>query len=225
MPQRPRSAFFMPNRNTSACAVFYAFAECNTTPTDIQCLQRKLNGEVVVTFKSIAAKEQFIHLNSLNIDSEPFNLQDIDKPLTFLTIYDAPFELSDLAIIKRPTPYCEVIHYRRGKQSDAPNIYNGLRHYRVRIIRSTIFLLNTTVRTQPAENAIVQTISATLATTKFASIAKVLATKSVIVHAPYCAVFVSRKVTLARIANTPGCSQQFMALTPTKIKMIILTKK
>ncbi|PFX23281.1 Insulin-like growth factor-binding protein complex acid labile subunit [Stylophora pistillata] len=118
MPQRPRSAFFMPNKNTSACAVFYAFAECNTTPTDIQCLQRKLNGEVVVTFKSIAAKEQFIHLNSLSIDSEPFNLQDIDKPLTVLTIYDAPFELSDLAIIKRPTPYCEVIHYRRGKQLD-----------------------------------------------------------------------------------------------------------
>ena len=57
----------------------------------------------------------------------------VDKPLTFLTIYDASFELSDLAIIKRLSPYCEVLHYRRGKHSLAPNIYNGLRHYPVRI--------------------------------------------------------------------------------------------
>ncbi|PFX32850.1 hypothetical protein AWC38_SpisGene2317 [Stylophora pistillata] len=119
MHLRPKSAFFMTNKNTSARAVFDAFAESNVSQTDIQCLQRKLNGEVVVTFKSIAAKEQFLRLNSLNIDSEPFALQDIDKPLTFLTIYDAPFELSELAIIKRLTPYCEVIHYRRGKHSVA----------------------------------------------------------------------------------------------------------
>lgn len=146
MPQRPKSTFFMPNKNTSARAVFDAFAECNVSPTDIQCLQRKLNGEVVVTFKSVAAKEQFLRLNSLNIDSEPFALQDIEKPLTFLTIYDAPFELSDLAIIKRLTPYCEVIHYRRGKHSYAPNIYNGLRHYRVRIIKPipAFFVLGST---------------------------------------------------------------------------------
>lgn len=37
--------------------------------------------------------------------------------------------------MKRLTPFCEVIHYRRGKHSYALNIYNGLRHYRVRIIK------------------------------------------------------------------------------------------
>ena len=93
----------------------------------------KDDGEVTVTFKSISAKQQFLHLNSLRVDAEHFALQDVDKRLTFLTIYDAPFELSDLAIIKRLSPYCEVLHYRRGKHSLAPNIYNGLRHYRVRI--------------------------------------------------------------------------------------------
>ncbi|PFX28089.1 Replication protein A 70 kDa DNA-binding subunit C [Stylophora pistillata] len=135
MPQRPKSAFFTPHKQTSARAVFDAFAESQVSPTEIQCLQRKLNGEVVVTFKSITAKERFLRLNSLNIGSELFALQDIDKPLSFLTIYDAPFELADLAIIKRLAPYCEVLHYRRGKHSYAPNIYNGLRHYRVRIIK------------------------------------------------------------------------------------------
>ncbi|PFX21737.1 hypothetical protein AWC38_SpisGene13766 [Stylophora pistillata] len=96
------------------------------------CLQRKLNGEVVVTYKSITAKENFLRLNSLNINSEKYALQDIDKPLTFLTIYEDPFELSDLAIIKRLTAYCDVLNYCRGKHTYAPNIYNCLRH-RVRI--------------------------------------------------------------------------------------------
>ena len=89
--------------------------------------------EVTVTFKSISAKEKFPRLNSLQVDAEHFALQDVDKPLSFLTIYDAPFELSDLAIIKHLSPYCEVLHYRRGKHFLAPNIYNGLRHYWVRI--------------------------------------------------------------------------------------------
>ena len=74
MPQRPKTAFFTPDRQTNARSVFDAFANCKVSPTDIQCLQRKL------TPKNYA-------------------LQDIDKSLTFLTIYDVPFELSDLATI------------------------------------------------------------------------------------------------------------------------------
>ena len=135
MPQRPRTAFFMPSKNTSVKSVFEALEQAEIDPAEIACLQRKLNGEVTVTFKSISAKEKFLRLNSLRVDAEHFALQDVDKPLTFLTIYDAPFELSDLAIIKRLSPYCEVLHYRRGKHSLAPNIYNGLWHYRVRILK------------------------------------------------------------------------------------------
>ena len=55
--------------------------------------------------------------------------------MTFLTIYDAPFELSDLAIIRRLAPFCEVVHYRRGKFDFTPGVYNGLRHYRVRVTK------------------------------------------------------------------------------------------
>ena len=135
MPQRPKSAFFTPNRTTTARSVFDALVNADIDHREIHCLQRKLNGEVVVTFKTIAAKEKFLRLNSLHVNSENYALQDIDKPLTFLTIYDAPFELSDLAIIKRLAPFCEVLHYRQGKHSLAPNIYNGLRHYRVRVIK------------------------------------------------------------------------------------------
>ena len=135
MPQRPKSAVFTPIRTTTARSVFDALVNADIDHTEIHCLQRKLNGEVVVTFKTIAAKEKFLRLNSLQVNSENYALKDIDKPQTFLTIYDAPFELSDLAIIKRLTPFCEVLHYQRGKHSLAPNIYNGLRHFRIRIIK------------------------------------------------------------------------------------------
>lgn len=60
-------------------------------------------------------------------------LQDSDKPLTFLNIYDAPHELSDAAIVDRLTPYCEVIQQSRGKFQDPEGVFNGIRHYRVRI--------------------------------------------------------------------------------------------
>ena len=133
MPQRPRTAFFTPSKMTTAKSVFGALENAEIDATEIACLQRKMNGEVTVTFKSISAKEKFLRLNSLQVDAENFALQDVDKPLTFLTIYDPPFELSDLVIIKCLSPYCEVLHYRRGKHSLALNIYNGLHHYRVRI--------------------------------------------------------------------------------------------
>ena len=82
--------------------------------SDIQCMQRKMNSEVVITFKSVDVKENFLCLNFLTVGEHSYATQDIDRPVTFLTIYDAPSELSDLAIIRRLEPFCEVVHYRRG---------------------------------------------------------------------------------------------------------------
>ena len=135
MPQRPNNAFFTPSKAMTARSIFNALVNADIDNSEIHCLQRKLNCEVVVTFKTIAAKEKFLRLNSLKVNSENYALQDIDKPLTFLPIYNAPFKLSDLATIKCLAPFCKVLHYQRGKHSLAPNVYNGLQHYRVHIIK------------------------------------------------------------------------------------------
>ena len=135
MPKRPRTALFTPSRFTSSHSVFIALKSADIPATDIQCLQRKLNGEVVITFRSNALKEKFLALNSITINDGNYALQDIDRPLTYLTVYDAPLELSDFAIIKRLSPFCDVIHYRGGRFEHKPNVCNGLRHYRVRIIK------------------------------------------------------------------------------------------
>ncbi len=133
IPKRPRSALFTPSKYTSARSVFAALDNAAISPADINCLQRKMNGECVITFKSEDAKEKFVLMNSIRINSEHYAIQDIDRPLTYLTIYDAPFELSDVAIIKRLSPFCDVLHHRRGKFDFMPDVYNGLRHYRVRV--------------------------------------------------------------------------------------------
>ena len=135
LPDRPRSAFFTPSRSTSARSVFDALRLAEIESQEVACMQRRMNGEVIVTFKRPSSKETFLRLNALRIGTDNYAIQDIDRPLIFLTIYDAPFELADLAIIKRLAPYCEVLHYRRGRFSFAPSVCNGLRHYRVRVIK------------------------------------------------------------------------------------------
>ena len=135
VPNRLRSAFFTPARSTSARSVFDALKAADITPREVACMQRRMNGEVVITFKDPETKEKFLRLNSLSVDGNSFAVQDIDRPLTYLTIYDAPFELSELAIINRLAPYCDVLHYRCGRFDFMPGVCNGLRHYRVRVIK------------------------------------------------------------------------------------------
>ena len=55
-------------------------------------------------------ERKFLRLNSLRVGFESYAVQDIDRPLTYLTIYEAPFEVPDMAIIRRLSPFCEVLH-------------------------------------------------------------------------------------------------------------------
>ena len=139
MPKRPRTALFTPSRSTSARSVFEALSMAHIDASDIQRIKRKMNSEVVITFKSVDVKEKFLRLNALTVGEYSYATQDIDRPMTFLTIYDAPFELSNLTIIRPLAPFCEVVHYRRGKFDFMPGVYNGLRHYRVRVTKPGLF--------------------------------------------------------------------------------------
>ena len=71
----------------------------------------------------------------IQIRGQPFALQDVDRPLTYLQIFDSPYELPDSTIINRLTKYCDVLHHRRGyfHEPGFEHIQDGVRHYRVRI--------------------------------------------------------------------------------------------
>ena len=99
LPNRPLTAFFTPQVRLPASDVFTALREANVDSKDVSCLQRTSNGQVVLTFCRVECKEQFLRRSVLKVGSTTYTLQDVDWPLTYLEVYDAPHELPDLAII------------------------------------------------------------------------------------------------------------------------------
>ena len=91
----------------------------------------------MLTFRNAAAKERFLAANVVTIRNQPFVLQDIDRPLTYLQIFDAPHEMPDATIIQRLAKYCDVVHCRRGhfREPGWEHVQDGVRHYRVRVKR------------------------------------------------------------------------------------------
>jgi len=115
--------------------VFTALKEANVDSKDVSCLQRSSNGQVTLTFRRAQCKEQFLCTSVLKVGSTPYALQDVDRPLMYLQVYDTPHELPDLAIIHRLSQYCDVTHHCRGHftQPDWEHVHDSVRHYRVRI--------------------------------------------------------------------------------------------
>ena len=135
LPQRPCTAVITPRGRCLPSDVFAALKDTGIDPNALGCLQRKSSGEIILTFRNTYQKAIFLTKCSLTISQQAVAIQDVDHPLTFLNIYDAPHELPDTAIIERLSPYCEVLHHRRGKFREPEGVFNGIRHYRVRILR------------------------------------------------------------------------------------------
>lgn len=135
IPQRPCTAFVNPQTRLSATDVFEALKLSDVDPKQISCIQRQSNGEIQLTFRNAKQRELFLKKNVIQIRGQPFALQDVDRPLTYLQIFDSPYELPDSTIINRLTKYCDVLHHRRGyfREPGFEHIQDGVRHYRVRI--------------------------------------------------------------------------------------------
>lgn len=88
-----------------------------------------------ITFSSEKFKEEFLSLNFLRMNGCSTVINDDDRLLRYLNIYDAPHELPDSAIVFRLQPFCHVVTKWRGKYANMPDVFNGMRHYRVRMIK------------------------------------------------------------------------------------------
>ena len=131
-PERPCTAYFKPQSYHTADEIFEALEKEKFPATCIRCLQRRPTGEVLITFCNQAWRDSFLKHSSFILRKERIVTNDHDNPLVFLTIYDAPYELSDALIEKRLENYCTVVYARRGKHHNHPHVHNGLRHFRVR---------------------------------------------------------------------------------------------
>ena len=135
LPGRPLTAFFSPQVRLPSCDVLSALQEAGLNGSSVACIQRKASGEILLTFRKADLKERFVHSSVLKVNGAPYAIQDVDRPLTFVQIFDAPHERPDSAIIQRLAGYCEVVTYRRGFFRDPgwENVQDGSRHYRVRM--------------------------------------------------------------------------------------------
>lgn len=86
---------------------------------------------MLITFASPELKERFIRHSFIEFQDGPSVVNDDDRHLMYLNVYDALHELSDDAISLRLKKFCSVITTRRGKYANS-EVCNGIRHYRVR---------------------------------------------------------------------------------------------
>lgn len=113
-------------------AVFDALARQDFPPQSIRCLQRRPSGEMIITFATSALQDALVRNNAFRIQNQSFVINDEDRPITFLNIYDAPYELPYPVLEARLAPYCKVLMTRQGRFHQS-NVFKGMRHYRVRI--------------------------------------------------------------------------------------------
>ena len=137
-PDRPCSAYFHVSKEFTSKDIFDSLSADGISVKAVKCLQRKTSGDVMLTFSNPEHCLRFIECSSLIIrrGNVRFSTHPASGELTYLTIYDAPFELPDSAIIKRLAPYCRVYSSRLGKLQEYPDVYNGIRHYRVALGKS-----------------------------------------------------------------------------------------
>ena len=137
LPSRPFTVYFHPRYYVPSHDVFDALRQADIDAQAVSCIQRQSNGAIILTFRRAEFKERFLRRNVLSVQETPYLLQDIDRPLTHLQVFDAPHELPDLAIVERLSKFCDVVSHRRGffRQEGWENVHDGVRHYRVRIRR------------------------------------------------------------------------------------------
>ena len=128
-PDRPCSAFF----NIPTRQIFDALIREGIPASAVRCLQRYPRGSVDIAFYTEAVRDKLVGLSSFVIGQRPHVPHPSCRPVTFVTIYDAPNELPPSALQARLSKYGKVFSQRLGKLQEFPGVLNGLRHLRMDI--------------------------------------------------------------------------------------------
>ena len=130
--ERPCSAFFhLPEHFTTVKDIFDGLLRDGIPASPVRCLQRLPNDGVLVTFSSEEVRNRFLRKSSLIIRKRISVVHPASRRLTFVNVYDAPYELPDSAIEERLKPYGRIYSHRRGKCQGYPDVFNGVRHLRM----------------------------------------------------------------------------------------------
>ena len=132
MPDRPYTAFFTaPAASFTTKDIFDSLLTDGVPASAVRCLQRSPNGNVIITFASMQYRDLFLRRSSFVVRRERYVTHPGSRRLLFVTVYDAPHELPDSALEYRLSRYGRIFSSRRGKVPGYPEVFNGLRHFRI----------------------------------------------------------------------------------------------
>ena len=131
-PDRPCSAFFnLPEQFTTTKDIFDGLLHDGFPASSVRCLQRLPNDGVLVSFSSEDVRNRSLRKSSLIIRKHVSVAHPASRCLTYVNVYDAPYELPDSAIKERLKSYGRVFSHRRGKCQEFLDIFNGVDHLRM----------------------------------------------------------------------------------------------
>lgn len=137
IPELSRCSVFLTvqNRNLSVTEIINALTENGFELQRIKSCQITTGGKVVITFYFAADADKLKTQGCINIGEEPFHVQDINRPIVFVNLHDVPDDMSDELLAARLKVFGEVVSYRRGHHRDFPNVLNGIRHFRMKLVK------------------------------------------------------------------------------------------
>ena len=132
MPDRPASAYFtLPDSSVTTKQIFDSLVRDGFPPTSVRCLQRSQNGSVVLTFTKEEIRNKFLQQSSFFVGNQPHAAHLAGRALSYVVVYDAPFELPDSALTFRLSKYGTVYSQRRSSIQGFPQFQNGIRTLRM----------------------------------------------------------------------------------------------
>ena len=133
-PERVTSAFLtLPDPNATMQHIFDALLTDGIPASAVRCLQRLPNGKVYINFGTREMRDQFLRKSAFIVNRRPCAAHPAQRRLTFVTILDARYELTERALEYRLQKYGRVCSQRRGKIQSHPSVCNGRRHIRMDI--------------------------------------------------------------------------------------------
>ena len=132
--ERVTSAFFtLPDPNATMQHIFDGLLTDGIPASVVRCLQHLPNGKVHITFGTQEMRDQFLRKSVFTVNRRPYAAHPAHRHLTFVTILDAPYELTERALEYCLQKYGRVYSQQRGKIQSHPSVCNGLSHIRMDI--------------------------------------------------------------------------------------------
>ena len=133
-PDRPCTAFFTLEDTTVTSKQIFDSLICDGIPASaVHCLQGAPNGTVHTSFSNSDFCDLFVSKSSFIVANRTTVPHPARAKLVFVTVYEAPYELPNTALDHRLKKYGRIYSSCRGRVQGFPNVFNGMRHYRMDI--------------------------------------------------------------------------------------------